>query len=170
MVAVLYFLPTMLCTIVFCHLFTCPNGICLRYLQQDCTLALQFLHISLTFYEEGNTHGNCHLQQCKNTYEIFLTFCRPCIVLWFLVYDQRDAQFFTIYLFNSLHVLSTLCSSSGETNCINTTSGICHCVVCRSEVYCTPHGHGVTDTRGCIDTIRLSWWWAQCARNMWRVK
>jgi hypothetical protein len=24
----------------------------------------------------------------------------------------------------------------------------------------------VTVTRGCIDTIRLFWWWARCARNM----
>jgi len=24
----------------------------------------------------------------------------------------------------------------------------------------------VTTTRGCIDTICLSWWWARCARNM----
>jgi len=24
----------------------------------------------------------------------------------------------------------------------------------------------VTATRGCIDTICLSWWWARCARNM----
>jgi len=24
----------------------------------------------------------------------------------------------------------------------------------------------VTTTRGCIDKICLSWWWAQCARNM----
>ena len=27
----------------------------------------------------------------------------------------------------------------------------------------------MTVTRGCIDTICLSWWWARCARNMWRV-
>ena len=27
-----------------------------------------------------------------------------------------------------------------------------------------------TATRGCIDTTCLSWWWARCARNMWRVK
>jgi hypothetical protein len=50
--------------------------------------------------------------------------------LRFLVNDQRDAQFFTMYLFyffilNSLHVSSTSCSSSGGTNCINTTSGNC---------------------------------------------
>jgi len=24
----------------------------------------------------------------------------------------------------------------------------------------------MTVTRGCMDTICLSWWWAQCARNM----
>jgi len=31
-----------------------------------------------------------------------------------------------IFIFNSLNVSSTLCSSSGETNCVNTTSGSCH--------------------------------------------
>ena len=33
-----------------------------------------------------------------------------------------------IYIFNSLHVSSTSCSSSGETDCVNTTSGSCHSV------------------------------------------
>ena len=33
-----------------------------------------------------------------------------------------------IFIFNSLHVSSTSCSSSGETNCVNTTSGNCHSV------------------------------------------
>ena len=33
-----------------------------------------------------------------------------------------------IYIFNSLHVSSTSCWSSGETNCVNTTSGSCHSV------------------------------------------
>ena len=33
-----------------------------------------------------------------------------------------------ILIFNSLHVSSTSCSSSGETNCVNTTSGSCHSV------------------------------------------
>jgi hypothetical protein len=33
-----------------------------------------------------------------------------------------------IFIINSLHVSSTLCSSSGETNCVNTTSGNCHSV------------------------------------------
>jgi len=47
-----------------------------------------------------------------------------------LVNEQRDAQFFYvfIYIFNSLDVSSTSCSSSGETNCVNTTSGGCHSV------------------------------------------
>jgi len=44
-------------------------------------------------------------------------------------------------------------------------------VVCRSEVSlptCTRHGHRhrVTVTRGCIDTICLSWWWVRCSRNV----
>ena len=88
------------------------------------------------------------------------------------------------FCFNSLHVSSTSCSSSGETNCINTTSGNRHsenrwvmCVGGHVLVYSQPAHEtaintdyspifGVTVTRGCIDTICLSWWWARCARNM----
>ena len=47
----------------------------------------------------------------------------------FLVNDQRDAQilfYVFISIYNTLHVSSTSCSSSGETNCINTASGNCH--------------------------------------------
>ena len=33
-----------------------------------------------------------------------------------------------ILIFNSLHVSSTSCSSSGKKNCVNTTSGNCHSV------------------------------------------
>jgi hypothetical protein len=33
-----------------------------------------------------------------------------------------------IFIFNSLHISSTWCSSSGETNCVNTTSGNCHMI------------------------------------------
>jgi len=80
-----------------------------------------------------------------------------------------------IFILNSLHVSSTSCSSSGETNCVNTTSGSCHsvsvAVSCAGRKWtptCTRHSHRyrVTATRGCIDTICLSWWWARCARKM----
>jgi len=69
-----------------------------------------------------------------------------------------------IYIFNSLHVSSTSCSSSGETKCVNTTSGSCHslsvAVSCTgrkftSDLYTT---QPPTATRGCIDTNCLSWW------------
>jgi len=59
-------------------------------------------------------------------------FCWPCITQWFLVNGQRDAQipfYVFIFIFNSLHVSSTSCSTSGERNCINTTSGNCHSVL-----------------------------------------
>ena len=36
--------------------------------------------------------------------------------------------FVFIFIFNSLHVSSTSCSSSGETNCVYTASGNCHSV------------------------------------------
>ena len=49
-----------------------------------------------------------------------------------------------IFVFNSLHVSSTSCSSSGETNCVNTTSDNCHsvsvAVSCEGPT-CTRHGY-----------------------------
>ena len=51
---------------------------------------------------------------------------------WFLVNDQRDAQtlfYVFISVYNSLHVSSTSCSSSGETNYINTAPGNSHSVL-----------------------------------------
>jgi len=41
-------------------------------------------------------------------------------------------------------------------------------VVCRSEAKASDlhTTRQPTATRGCIDTICLSWWWARCARNM----
>ena len=63
----------------------------------------------------------------------------------FLINEQRDAQipfYVFIFIYNSLHVSSISCSSSGETNCINTTSGNCHSVsVAVSCAGCTRHGH-----------------------------
>ena len=75
-----------------------------------------------------------------------------------------------IYIFNSLHISSTSCSSSGETNCVNTTSGSCHSVcrwLCRVEVGSFNSDLHTTlpptATRGCIDTICLSWW---CSKHV----
>ena len=65
----------------------------------------------------------------------------------FLVNDQRDAQilfYVFIFIYNSLHISSTSCSSSGETNCVNTTSGNCHSVsvvVSRAGWKFTPNLH-----------------------------
>ena len=48
----------------------------------------------------------------------------------FLVTVQLNAQIpFNIFIYSSLHVLSMSCSSSGETDCINTASGKCHSVL-----------------------------------------
>jgi hypothetical protein len=49
--------------------------------------------------------------------------------VFFLVNDQRDAQilfYVLISIYYSLHISSTSCSSSGETNCINTAAGNSH--------------------------------------------
>ena len=86
----------------------------------------------------------------------------------FLVNDQRDAQiifYVFISIYNSLHVSSTQCSSSGETNCTHTASGNSHsmlvaemCAGWKNLPTCThlEHQHRMTVTRGCIDTICLS--------------
>ena len=46
-----------------------------------------------------------------------------------VINNQFDAQFL-LYVFISIFYMfrATLCSSSGESNCINTTSGICQSV------------------------------------------
>jgi hypothetical protein len=96
----------------------------------------------LTIPRIRGLHGNCleittlpkvtqHESNKRVYLYVFFTFCWPCIVLW-LLDDQRDTQFFIMYLFLYLTLYmfwaSTSCSTSGETNCVNTTSGNCHSV------------------------------------------
>ena len=95
--------------------------------------------------------------------------------------DQRDAQiifYVFVSIYNSPHVSSISCSSSGETfvspddehdvleTCINTASGNCHsmlvaemCAGYKKVLLLTStrhgHQHRMTVTRGCIDTICL---------------
>jgi hypothetical protein len=102
---------------------------------------------------------------CCNLYLLNGRWCTLKLSLsdsWFLVNDQRDEQipfYVFIFIYNFLHVSSTSCSSLGETNCINTTSGNCHSVLV--AVSCAGWEF--------IDTICLSWWWARGARDMYRV-
>jgi hypothetical protein len=91
------------------------------------------------------------------------------------LYSQAIANHFMNIHRNAETVFNTnnTCSSSGGTNCVNTTSGNCHTVSVAvsyagrkrtSDLHTTVNR--VTFTRGCVDTICLSWWWARCARNM----
>jgi hypothetical protein len=50
------------------------------------------------------------------------------LAVGFLVNDQLDAQFFSMYLFNSLHVSSNLVVIIRRINYINTTYGVRHSV------------------------------------------
>jgi hypothetical protein len=75
---------------------------------------------------------------------------------------------FQVFIFPPLHVSSDKRSSSGGNNCINTSSGITHwqgdcsaCWLARRTVTLP-----VCYTRGCVDTIVPSWWWALVAWNM----
>jgi len=73
--------------------------------------------------------SNCRLKGTLMSAKVVYTLRCP----WFLVNDQLDAQIpfyvFIFFIYNSLHVSSTTCSTSGETNCINTTSGNCQSVL-----------------------------------------
>ena len=92
-----------------------------------------------------------------------------------LVNDQIDSLFST-YLFISLLYMfrATQCSSSGESNYVNTSFGIYHSVqvtawYARQDLTGIPgsHLHRVIYTRWCIDTIRFSWWWALgCSKHV----
>jgi hypothetical protein len=106
-------------------------------------------------------------------------FCWPCIKQWFLVNDQRDAQipfYVFIFLFITLYIFRVHRAHHQERQIVSIQPlvNVTLCWwLCRLQVgveltTCARHGHQhrVTFTRGCIDTICLSWWWARCARNM----
>ena len=89
-------------------------------------------------------------------------------------------SFLCVY-FNSLHVSSKLMLIIRRINCINTASGICHCVSVAissagqkggSFPTCTQNGHRhrVTYTRCCIDTIDSPDDEHKVARNMYRIE
>jgi ABC-type multidrug transport system permease subunit len=91
----------------------------------------------------------------KTRYEN-ITFCWPCIMLCFFVNDQRDAQFFTMYLFLfsflTLYMFLAHRAHHQERQIVSIqpllTVTLCRWP-CRVQV-----GSSFT------------WWWAWCARNM----
>jgi len=89
-----------------------------------------------------------------------------------LVNEQREAQLFYIYLFLflALYMFRARRAHHQERQIVSIQSLVA-VTLCRwlwqvgsSLPTCTRHR--VTATRGCIDTIYLSWWWARRARNM----
>jgi hypothetical protein len=101
----------------------------------------------------------------------------------FLVNDQRDAQFFTTYflflflfLFLNLYMFRAHRAHHQERQTVS-TQPLVTVTLCRwpcrvqvgSQLLFTSDLQTTrppTVTRGCVDTICLSWWWARCARNM----
>jgi len=78
-----------------------------------------------------------------------------------LVNDQRDAQFFSMYLFVILtHYMFRAHRAHHQQRQIVSIQPM------EIVTLCHWHRRRVTTTRGCIDTICLSWWWARCARNV----
>ena len=92
----------------------------------------------------------------------------------FLENDQRDAQFFSMYLFLllTLYMFRAHRAHHQERQIVSIQALVavtlcrwsCRVLVGSSLPTCTRHR--VIATRGCIDTICLSWLWARCAWNM----
>jgi len=92
-----------------------------------------------------------------------------------LVNDQRDAQFFSMYLFIflTLYMFRAHCAHYKERQMVSIQPLVAVALCrwpCRVQVGSFTSDQSTTRpptvTRGCNDTICLSWWWAQCARNM----
>jgi len=100
-----------------------------------------------------------------------------------LLNDQRDAQFFSMYLFIflTLYMFRTHRAHHQERQIVSIQPLAAVTLwrwPCRVQAGATPpnqplptctrhgHRHRVTAARGCIDINCLSWWWARCARNM----
>ena len=88
-----------------------------------------------------------------------------------LVNDQRDAQilfYVFISIYNSLHVSNTSCSSSGETNCINTSFGNGHSMLvaerCAGWKCCGPFWENYCQVTRVTNTRLL---WRQPFAVMW---
>ena len=82
----------------------------------------------------------------------YLTFCWPCIMQWFLVIAQLDAQslFNIFYLFIVLYMFRAFNAHHQEKQIVSI----------QLLVIVTPCWWQ------CIDMICFSWWWAWHARNM----
>ena len=62
-----------------------------------------------------------------------------------------------VYTFKFLHVCSTSCSSSGETNCVNTTSGSCRWPCCAGRKWnFQPAHYTTTDTEWQLPEVVLT--------------
>ena len=82
-------------------------------------------------YLHNDSFFQSHCRPRYRLYSVFLYYLDQqmhnvlTVMSCFLVNDQRDTQiifYAFISIYNSLHVSSTSCLSSGETNCINTAS------------------------------------------------
>ena len=100
----------------WCYWLSCIIADCCSHSFLLCTWLFCFFLCCIYLLLQIAIVGRVHLTQGKG----------------FLVKDQRDAQilfYVFIFIYNSLHVSSTSCSSSGERNCINTASGNSHSIL-----------------------------------------
>ena len=117
-----------------------------------------------------------------HSYCFIFVFMLPCIVIDFFLNNQPDAPIIQIYSVIKLYMFRApslpiirsflLYIRHWRVSCGFLMTASKQSKDGSSLPTCTRHGHRhrVTATRGCINTFCLSWWWAWCARNMYRVK
>jgi hypothetical protein len=74
------------------------------------------------------TFKHSHVTEARSTSSLYILLTVHHVMILGKWSTWRTVLIMYLFLFLTLHVLSTLCSSSGETNCVNTTSGNCHSV------------------------------------------
>ena len=116
-----------------------------------------------------------HLHTSQRTHSTMQTFS-----FLFLVNNQHDAQILFsvfLFLFTTLYMFRAHSAHHQERKIVSiqpvVTVILCwwpRCVQVGRTLLptCTlrGHQHRMTVTRGCVETLCLSWWWALCARNM----
>ena len=94
-----------------------------------CNYTVESRYFEINRTEVACKYWNLHgLLKWKHTFSCFyILLTMHHVMILFKWPTWRTILFYVfIYIFNSVHVSSTSCSSSGGTNCVNTTSGSCH--------------------------------------------
>ena len=93
--------------------------------QLDAQILFQCIYLFIVLYTFRACHAHHQEKQIASIQHLVIV--TPC--WWQCRVHTNSFQCIYLFIYSSLHVSSVSCSSSGETNCINTASGNCHSVL-----------------------------------------